>query len=237
MHRLFIIYTIVVTLSLPCAANTTNKMQSLSKLKQVATDFLAKELEGKVSGRVEVNADNIDPRLRLPHCPEKDITVYMPEYVQNISKATVVGVRCNVGSKWSVYVPVDVDIYTKLVTLKHAVSLGHIITNNDLSVVEYDTNNVHQGFFQDINQVVGKAAKRNLLANVPVTHHDLIIPDIIKRGDSVMISAEFGRIRVQAQGQAMNGGSMGETISVKNTSSGKVLQARVIGPKKVKIAG
>lgn len=231
MKKLLILGIVCCLPSLSCA----NKVQSLARLQQMAAHFLTQELEGKVTGRVEVKAGLIDPRLRLPHCPEANLETFLPDYVQNPAQTNVVGVRCSTGSRWSVYVPVDVDVYTQIVVLTHAISRGQMIRPRDVSVVEYDTTAIHHGFYQDPKNVVGKAARRNLSANRPIMHSDIIIPDVVKRGDSVTISAQFGRLSVQARGVAMDNGSLGEVINVKNMSSNKVLQAKVTGQKSVKI--
>ena len=58
---------------------------------------------------------------------------------------------------------------------------------------------------------------------------------MIKRGESVVMTAKSGALQVRIQATALTDGHAGEQISVRNKQSKRVVEARVIGPGKVSV--
>jgi len=61
------------------------------------------------------------------------------------------------------------------------------------------------------------------------------MPQVIHPGHLVTLVYENGRVRVEAQGQALESGKIGEIVRVKNLSSGEVLQGQVVNSRTVTI--
>jgi flagella basal body P-ring formation protein FlgA len=78
-----------------------------------------------------------------------------------------------------------------------------------------------------IDDVVGRALKKDVAINTIVTCQILEDPVVIKRGEIVDIVAENKEIIVQTKGRTVDKGKMGDMIRVRNMASGKEIQARV----------
>ena len=82
----------------------------------------------------------------------------------------------------------------------------------------------------DPDAVIGMAAKRALRAGSSVSARDVGAAQVIKAGEIITVLYEADGISLALQGKAMAAGGVGETISVQNTASKKLIQALVSGP-------
>jgi len=82
---------------------------------------------------------------------------------------------------------------------------------------------------------VGKALKRPASIGDTIMRHNLTRPLVIKRGDQVTLEASAGAITVVASGVAMSNGHIGEQIKVKNTSSKRIVNARIVNQGTVRV--
>jgi flagella basal body P-ring formation protein FlgA len=73
------------------------------------------------------------------------------------------------------------------------------------------------------------------LAGEVVSKSDLVMPDVIDRGDMVTIVAQKGPILVTAPGEAKRSGAVGENIAVMNMKSKKIITAEVLDPNTVRV--
>ena len=58
---------------------------------------------------------------------------------------------------------------------------------------------------------------------------------MVSEGQSIIIFSDLHGINVRMQGSALENGHFNELIKVKNISSGKIVQGRVINEKKILI--
>ncbi len=146
-----------------------------------------------------------------------------------------VEVRNSAGHTQTVQVPFKVFAKRELYVLKRAMQKGDLVTHKDLAIRDTYMNGRMAGYPATIEDVIGKALKRDLPANTVLT--DQVIEDrvVMKRGEVVTIIAESNKIVVQAKGRAIDNGRMGETIRVKNLSSGKELVGKVVSGTAVKV--
>ncbi|MFC3077131.1 flagellar basal body P-ring formation chaperone FlgA [Phenylobacterium terrae] len=82
----------------------------------------------------------------------------------------------------------------------------------------------------DAERVIGLAAKRPLRAGAAVSARDVSAPQVIKKGDMVLVTYADGQISLTLQAKAVGAAAAGESFNVQNPSSGKVLQAVATGP-------
>lgn len=73
----------------------------------------------------------------------------------------------------------------------------------------------------------GLASRTPLRQDQPLRRRQLQPPQWVKRGDAVSIVARQDGIEVTSAGEALANGRQGEVIRVRNTSSNKIINARV----------
>lgn len=84
--------------------------------------------------------------------------------------------------------------------------------------------------------VVGRQLRRQVMPGQPLALADLMRPTLVRRGAEVLMELDSPGIALTAQGQAMEGGAVGERIRVLNPNSHAVIEAVVAGPDRVRIA-
>jgi len=82
----------------------------------------------------------------------------------------------------------------------------------------------------DADMVIGQAAKRPLRSGAVVLARDVGAAQVIRAGDAVSVSYEAEGISLTLEGKAMGSAGVGDTLSVQNTLSKKIVQAVASGP-------
>jgi flagellar basal body P-ring formation protein FlgA len=75
--------------------------------------------------------------------------------------------------------------------------------------------------------LVGKVARRTLLPGLPIPVNAVGAPTIVSNGAKVRMLFEDGSLRITALGTALQSGSAGDTITVRNISSGLTVSGTV----------
>ncbi len=128
-----------------------------------------------------------------------------------------------------------------LEALAHAVvtrrPLGRFapLEEEDIEIRAMDLADLPSDYISDPQSIVGKRTRRSLDTNT-VLRPDLVeSPPLVKRGDRVLILVETKGLRVTAVGQVRQKGCLGESIPVVNLDSNKIVHARVIDARTVKV--
>lgn len=96
-----------------------------------------------------------------------------------------------------------------------------VVGTEDLSVMMVDVPSLTHDFVLNREEAIGKQVLRPLPPRQPIRKIMLDHPPIIRKGDRVMLEVRIGGLLVQTVGLAKAAGKRGETIPVKNQSSGR----------------
>ena len=124
--------------------------------------------------------------------------------------------------------------FAKFVVLTKSLQIGEIIDANDVRLVERDTN-PGLGHFRDIDDVLGRKAKRALTINQIIRARHLELDYAIRKDQSVTIESKIGPVTVVSAGIALNDAQLGDRVRVKNNSSGLLVEGIAISEKKIQI--
>lgn len=108
-----------------------------------------------------------------------------------------------------------------------AIARGETMTDADLNWVEISDGRAAQ-FLADAEAIIGKTARRPLVAGAPLRKADLASPILIKRGASVTIILESKGIRLSQVGVALANGAKDDLIAFRNVNSDREIKAVVI---------
>ena len=158
-------------------------------------------------------------------------------------------VSCNKPLKWQITIRTNADsapkIHSKkkinkisnsikLITLRNNLKKGEVIQKHDLKF-DYKTNSVGNGFFESFDNLVGRKINQNLSKGQVIKIRHLEENFMVSEGQSIIIFSDLYGINVRMQGNALENGHFNELIKVKNISSGKIVQGKVINEKKILI--
>jgi flagellar basal body P-ring formation protein FlgA len=116
----------------------------------------------------------------------------------------------------------------------HPIERGQVIKASDVTVLRRPKTDT--AAVTDMNAVVGLAARHPLQPNQPLGTADLMKPEIVQRNNTVTIVYQAPGVTLTLRGQAQESGALGDTISVMNSESKRVVQAVVSGPDRVSVA-
>jgi len=184
-------------------------------------------------GRVEIEVATLDPRLQVPVCREP-LQASLNQLNPNGGRVTV-RLECHDDSPWTRYVAASVRIFQNVVVSSRALPRGSIVGPGDLTLKEHDISTLRGQVIKDPAVAVGQAVRRAMSADTVLNIDLLEAPILVNRGDTVVLIAERGSIAIRGTGTALQAGEAGRQISVRNSSSERIVQAVVIGAGETKV--
>ena len=112
---------------------------------------------------------------------------------------------------------------------------GNEIRRNDIEWINVRLSKIPQDIVMDEEDLIGMAAKRTITKNTAIRYAYIRKPILIKRGSLVTINLTTPMMRLTARGKALQEGSIGDTVQVKNMQSKQKIEARVTGVNKVAV--
>lgn len=209
-----------------------SEIQPLSSIRDTANSFIEAEVQ-MAEGEMVVHVGKLDRRLRLKKC-SLPLEAYLPNGVA-LSGNTSVGVRCEGEKPWSILVQARIQKYLPVAVASRALGRNTRLTAGDFKMKKVDVTNLAGGYFESPDALQDMVMRRQVRSGTILTS-SLVQPAIlIKRGEKVIILAETGTIRVRMEGKALQNGTKGELIEVKNLSSQQVIEAIVVAPGQVQV--
>jgi flagella basal body P-ring formation protein FlgA len=123
---------------------------------------------------------------------------------------------------------------SKFVVVTKSLQPGEIIGIDDVILIQRDAN-PGVGYFSDVDDVVGRKAKKAVTVNKIIRTRHLELDYAIQKDQSVIIESQIGPVTVFGAGTAVNNAQLGDRVRVKNKSSGMVVEGVVISEKKIRI--
>ena len=122
----------------------------------------------------------------------------------------------------------------KIVRLLRSLQRGEVITNDDLVLVSSPDHRL-VGYFEKLDDVIGRKTNRSLSVNQAVRNRHLEMDWLVEKDQIVTIETQIGGVTAAGSGIALDNAQMGDLLKVLNQSSKMVVEGRVVSEKKVKI--
>ena len=119
------------------------------------------------------------------------------------------------------------------VTVDHLVERGEVLKLSELRVERRPKS--EGPLIGDLKGAAGLAARHQLRPGQPLRDADLMKPAIIAHNDPVTLVFEAPGLTLTLRGQAQDTGALGDTISVLNLQSKRVVQGVITGPGRVTV--
>lgn len=120
------------------------------------------------------------------------------------------------------------------VTVDHPIERGEVLQASDLTVLRRPK--AQSGGLADMKGAIGQAARRQLRPGQPIQVSDLMKPNIVQRNDTVTLVYQAPGLVLTLRGQAQEAGALGDTVSVLNQQTKRIVQGVVSGPDRVMVA-
>lgn len=129
----------------------------------------------------------------------------------------------------------DVSILVPVVVSARNLPAGTVFREGDAAVRKKEIAQGADDFLHAEAAVRGKRTRWQLSAGIPVRREYLEDPESLRRGDSVLIVAETGPVRITGKGISLQSGRIGEVVTVRNAASGRELAGRLQAGRIVRI--
>jgi len=125
----------------------------------------------------------------------------------------------------------------RIVVPAHDISRGDTIGENDLTYAMVDGAALMSGVPTRMDEVKGMQARRMLAAGQPFRGDDVRRPIVITKGQTVTMEFDAPGVQLTAMGRAMSEGGVGDTVTVQNPASYRMISAVVAAPGTVRATG
>lgn len=203
------------------ASETPAGLQSLEAVRSAAEHALRRQLDPQLKG-VTLEAVALDSRLRLPACAAALDTFAQPP--RGTQARALVRVGCNTGATWSLNVPVEIRRELDVLILRRAVARGESLAATDVVAQKRVVASLSSPYVGRVEELAGRLTRRPLPEGTPVTAEALSAALLIKRGQTVTLTASTGGIEVRAPGRALADAGASQRLRVQNLNSLKVVE-------------
>jgi flagella basal body P-ring formation protein FlgA len=117
--------------------------------------------------------------------------------------------------------------------LNRAIARGEAIRASDVGIERRPRETIPADARMDNIAIEGHVARRPLAAGAALRQGDLLRPDLVARGENVLIIYRSRGLTLTMRGAANEAGVLGDVINVTNPQSKRTLQATVAGPGQV----
>lgn len=225
-----------VLLAMPALAMTAEPdypaWQPIAEITAAAENYL-RQAAGQDPGHLAPAAGYLDPRLRLPRCTTPLEASTGPG--SKLSGRVVVGIRCTGAKPWKIYLPVHVAVMQNVLIARNSMPRGHLIGPDDVELARRDVSGLVGGYLSQTGDAAGHRLKRAVAQGVVITVPLLQADVLIKRGQTVTLTARNHSINISMSGKALMDGAANQRIRVENTGSGRVVEGLVRSAEQVEV--
>ncbi|MGM0676987.1 flagellar basal body P-ring formation chaperone FlgA [Ectothiorhodospira marina] len=205
-----------------------SEVEPHANILETARDFLTEQARQHHGDALEVRVvpGRLDPRLRLRACGAP-LEADLPPGGRMVGNTTV-GVRCPGPSPWNLYVPMQVNVSGEVVVLDRSLPRGAVLSSTDIRLERKALDGLHSGYLVDPERANHMVLRRALRGGTVLTPHMVEPQRLVHRGERVTLLSENAAISVRMAGEAMADGAYGDRVRVRNLSSRRVVEGRVL---------
>lgn len=204
-------------------------VQALDEIEKAVHDFVMSQQPSPELVDVEVNS--LDSRLRLRPCEHELDSKWSPGS-RSVGRVTV-QVACAGPTPWRVHIQASVTIEGFVWALKRAVQRGDVLDETLIARKSIILGRGNPGLLRGGEPILetdvwmGYTFTRRVGAGKVLTGRMLKRAHLVKTGETVVIRHFSSGLKLQTTGIALEGAGAHQRLQVRNSSSGKVVDAIV----------
>lgn len=119
--------------------------------------------------------------------------------------------------------------------LRSTLQQGSIISRHDIEMVSMRESDLDDDMVLSADGVVGMTPRRMIVQGKPLKISELEAPQVVGRGDLVVMFVNHRGMKLTTQAKALEDGAKGDVIRVSNVSSSKTMNAVITGQREVQV--
>jgi flagella basal body P-ring formation protein FlgA len=217
----------------PAPAQPAPEFQPLADIVTAAEAHARTLVQEQDIADAVVTAATLDTRLRLKLC-DSQLETFSNNSSLRGGRMTV-GVRCPGTAPWTLYVPIAVVAQAYIVMIDGPLPRGTLLTEANLRMEQRPLTALPPQYLSSIEPLVGLELTRAVSGATIATPNMVQARDLVAKGQDVVILASGANIQVRMAGVALQKGQLGERIDVKNSTSGRTVQAVILDAATVEV--
>jgi flagella basal body P-ring formation protein FlgA len=201
---------------------------------RAAAEQAVRDAAGVPAADLEVSADALDARLRLPQCPEALHTLITGD--GQLRDHTTVGVRCESGMRWALYLGVSVATRMPVLVAQRALPRDAIPAPGDFKSVVRRLPGLAGSYVRDASMLAGQHLRRSVALGEALGVDALQLSAVVHRGQQLTLLAHANGMDVRVTVVALADGRPEERIRVQNPNSQRVVEATVRSAQLVEVS-
>jgi flagella basal body P-ring formation protein FlgA len=186
-----------------------------NELKDLVEDYLERSWAGQ-NARTEITYSRLPKDVNLSSS-DQELEIVDP-LRRRASGAMSLSVAALDEGNLVQRLPVSLKVraFEKVAILTNSRGSGHLLSPDDVEIVERETTVARSSPIKSTEEVVGKRLKRRMKAGQVLTADCIESPPLIERGDEINLIVHYKSITVGCLGKALQKGCLGEKIIVRN---------------------
>ena len=224
--KLFIIILFIQPIvSFYSSANTPEHNNLINFVKSEIT----KNIDTPINGKLEIKVASLDPRIKIKPCLSK-LNANIPE--NHKGRNVNVKIVCKDPIPWKIYIPVKINRTIPVLVATKVLVKGSVINRLNTTIEYRNENSMRGENVSDITKVAGGRLKRRLSKGGVISPRNICL---VCKGEAVTIIAKSDGFTIKTKGSALSDGSIDQEVRIKNSGSGRIINARVVSINKVVI--
>lgn len=209
------------------------ELQSQASIRESARQFIkSRHPWQNLESRIDVA--QLDARSRLPQC-RQPLRAFLPSG-SRVGHRTTVGIQCPDSKGWKVYLPVTVNAVATVLVATHPLAPHTELSQADVQPVKRDIASLGYGYLNSLGRSGGYRTKVSVAQGAVITPMMVEAAMMIRRGQKVTLLSSTGPVAVSMAGIADKDAVLGSRITVRNLSSGRIVEGIVRSAQTVEIA-
>ncbi len=124
---------------------------------------------------------------------------------------------------------VEIDVELPVLVASKPLRRGAILTSESTQLEKRSLRGLPRQFLTDLPDVAGERLAEPLSEGRVVLRRHLVIQNLVKRGDIMLVDAQTGGLEIRIEAKALENGSFGQMIQAENPVSRRRFQVEVTG--------
>lgn len=168
---------------------------------------------------------NVPAAIADSHCQQLDIS-RRQQQTPPLGRVSYT-LSCTAPQRWQSRAVAQIRLYLPLVVASRTLQRDEVLSQDMLQIQELDISSLRHDPQFDLNALLGLTVKRRISAGSPLHRHLLQADYLVHKGAQVTVQVIGAGFAVATVATALANGQLGETIRVKNLTSGKEFDAIV----------
>ena len=112
-------------------------------------------------------------------------------------------------------------------TLKTRTFAGDVITESDIIVQKLPASRVRKNTLMKAQDIIGRSPLRTISAGRSIRQDEIRQLPVVAKGNQVSMTYQMNNLHINALGEALEEGAVGDTIRIRNLTSNKVVHGTV----------